>query len=171
MPTSSSDLPPTRTWHPHGPSHASRLLSHRVKTPCFTSTSHMASAMLAGPTRKLSLHAGLARRSSLTTLRTPTRLRLLLGLLRVRLRVGLDIWGHHDWATVVRASHRSGYNIHACREIHLLARPQACWLDRRQLALHRLPQLASLPGGNTPSSNKGAYMNRGGDYWLRSWYP
>jgi hypothetical protein len=39
-----------------------------------TSTSHMASAMLAGPMRRLSLHAGLARRSSPTTLRTPTPL-------------------------------------------------------------------------------------------------
>jgi hypothetical protein len=72
MPTSSSDLPPTRTRHPHGPSHASRLLSHHVNMPRFTSTSHMASEMLAGPTRKLSLHTGLARRSSPTTLRPPT---------------------------------------------------------------------------------------------------
>jgi hypothetical protein len=39
--------------------------------------------------RRLSLHAGPARRSSPTTLQTPTRLRLLLGLLlRVRLRIG-----------------------------------------------------------------------------------
>jgi hypothetical protein len=37
-----------------------------------TSTSHMASAMLAGPMQKLSLHAGPARRSSPTTLQTPT---------------------------------------------------------------------------------------------------
>jgi hypothetical protein len=47
-------------------------LSHRVQTSRYTSTSHMASAMLAGPMRKLSLHVGLARRSSPTTLRTPT---------------------------------------------------------------------------------------------------
>jgi hypothetical protein len=58
--------------HRQQPSHASRLLSHRVSTPHSTSTSHMASAMLAGPMRKLSLHARLARRSSPTTLRTPT---------------------------------------------------------------------------------------------------
>jgi hypothetical protein len=50
----------------------SRLLSHRVKTPHFTSTSRMASARPVGPTHKLSLDAGLARRSSPTTLRTPT---------------------------------------------------------------------------------------------------
>jgi hypothetical protein len=34
----------------------------------------MASATLVGPTRKLSSHTGLARRSSLTTFRTPTLL-------------------------------------------------------------------------------------------------
>jgi hypothetical protein len=39
----------------------------------FMRTSHMASTMLAGPMRKLSSHAGLARRSSPTTLRTPTQ--------------------------------------------------------------------------------------------------
>jgi hypothetical protein len=49
----------------------SRLPSHRVKMPHSTRTSHMASAMLARPTRKLLSHAGLPRRSSLTTLRTP----------------------------------------------------------------------------------------------------
>jgi hypothetical protein len=43
---------------PPGSSHASRLLSHRVKMPHSMSTSHMAFAMLAGPTRKLSPHAG-----------------------------------------------------------------------------------------------------------------
>jgi hypothetical protein len=52
-------------------SHASRLLSHRVRLPHSTSTSHMASATLAGPTRKLSSHAGLTRRSLPTTFRTP----------------------------------------------------------------------------------------------------
>jgi hypothetical protein len=65
---STSNLNSTSPW----PSHASRLLSHRVKTPRSTSTSHMASAMLAEPTRKLLPHAGLAGRLSLTTLRTPT---------------------------------------------------------------------------------------------------
>jgi hypothetical protein len=72
MPTSSPDPPPTRTRRPHGPSHASRPLSHHVLTSHSMSTSHMASATLAGPMQRLSLHAGLARRSSPTTLRTPT---------------------------------------------------------------------------------------------------
>jgi hypothetical protein len=66
------DPPPTRTRRPRGSSHASRLPSHRVLTSHSMRTFHMASAMLAGPMRKLSLHAGLARRSSPTTLRTPT---------------------------------------------------------------------------------------------------
>jgi hypothetical protein len=163
MLTSSSDPPPSRTQRPLGPSHASRLLSHRVKMPRFTSTSHMASATLAEPMRKLSLHAGLARRSSPTTLWTPTPPRLLLGLLlRVILRVGpcrARIRGHHDWATAVRASRWTGYNIHTWREIRLLARPQACRFDKRQLTLCRLSRCASLPGRNTPSSNRGAYMS------------
>jgi hypothetical protein len=46
--------------------------SHRVLTSHFMITSHMASAMLAGPMRRLSPHTGPARRSSSTTLRTPT---------------------------------------------------------------------------------------------------
>jgi hypothetical protein len=55
-----------------GSSHVSRLLSHRVRSPHSTSTSYTAFATLVGPTRKLSPHAGLARRSTPTTLRTPT---------------------------------------------------------------------------------------------------
>jgi hypothetical protein len=55
------DLSPTRPRRPHGRSHASRLVSHRVLTSRSSSTSHMASAMLAGPMRRLSLYAGLAR--------------------------------------------------------------------------------------------------------------
>jgi hypothetical protein len=47
------------------------VLSHRVLMPHSTSTSHMASATLAGPMWKLSLHAGLARRSSPISHRTP----------------------------------------------------------------------------------------------------
>jgi hypothetical protein len=58
-------------------------------------------------------------------------------------------------------SYWSGYNIHARRKIRLLARLQDY---RRQLTLRRLPRLAPLPGGNTPSSNRGAYIDRGGDY-------
>jgi hypothetical protein len=73
-PTSSLDPSPTRTRHPPGSSHVSRLLSHRVRMPHSTSTSRMVSATLAGPMRKLSSHAGSTRRSSLTTLRTPTPL-------------------------------------------------------------------------------------------------
>jgi hypothetical protein len=65
-------LPTLSYGPPHGSPHVSRHLSHRVPAPHSTSTSHMASAMLAGPMRKLSPHAGLARRSSPTTLRTPT---------------------------------------------------------------------------------------------------
>jgi hypothetical protein len=41
----------TRTRRPPGSLHASRLLSHRVKTSHPMSTSHMASAMLAGDPR------------------------------------------------------------------------------------------------------------------------
>jgi hypothetical protein len=62
------------------------------------------------------------------------------------------------------AGYQPGYNIYARREIRLLARPQACRPDRRELTLHRLPLLASLPGGNTTSSSGGAHSNRGGDY-------
>jgi hypothetical protein len=71
-PTSSLDPPPTRTRRPRGPSHVSWLLSHRVRTSHSMSTSHTASATLARPMRRLSLRAGLARRSSPTTPRTPT---------------------------------------------------------------------------------------------------
>jgi hypothetical protein len=49
-------------------------------------------------------------------------------------------------------------------KIRLLARPQAYRPDRREFTIPRLPRLASLPGGNTPSSNKGAYSNRDGEY-------
>jgi hypothetical protein len=70
--TSSTHPPPTRTRRPPGSSHVSWLLSHRVRLSHYTSTSHTASATLAGPTRKLPLHAGLARRSPPATLLTPT---------------------------------------------------------------------------------------------------
>jgi hypothetical protein len=63
-------------------------------------------------------------------------------------------------------SHQPGYNIYTRRQIRLLARPQAYRPDRRELTLRRLPRLASLPGGNTPTSNRGAYSNRGGEYRL-----
>jgi hypothetical protein len=59
------------------------------------------------------------------------------------------------------------YNIYTRREIRLLARPQACRPDRRGLTLRRLPRLASLPGGNTTGSSRGAHSNRGGDYRLQ----
>jgi hypothetical protein len=79
--TLSMDPPPTRTRRPPGSSHVSRLLSHHVRLSHSTSTSHTASATLAGPTQKLSLHDGLARRSPSTTLRTrsppPTTTRTL----------------------------------------------------------------------------------------------
>jgi hypothetical protein len=63
------------------------------------SASHVAPATLAGPTRRLPLPAGPARNLYLSTTRTPTPLRLQLGLqpslrlllglrVRVRLRVG-----------------------------------------------------------------------------------
>jgi hypothetical protein len=64
--------PPTRTRRPRGPSHASRLSSHHVRTPHSMSTSHMAYATLARPTRRLSLRTGPARRSFPTTPRTST---------------------------------------------------------------------------------------------------
>jgi hypothetical protein len=82
-----------------GPSHASRLSRHRVRTPHSMRTSHTASASLARPTRRLFPRAGLGRTPSPKTTRTPTpslattglqpHLRLLLGLLlRVRIRGG-----------------------------------------------------------------------------------
>jgi hypothetical protein len=64
--------------------------------------------------------------------------------------------------------HRPGYNIYTNQQIRLLARPQADRSDKRKLMLRRLPRLASLPGGNTPSSNRGAHSNRGGEYRLAS---
>jgi hypothetical protein len=53
----------------------------------------------------------------------------------------------------IRTGFWAGYNIHTCREIRLLARPQARRLDRWELTLRRLPRLASLPGGNTTRSS------------------
>jgi hypothetical protein len=101
------------------------------------------------------------------------RFRLLLGLLlQVRLRIGprrAGVRDLHDRATAFRAGYRPGYNIYTHREIRLLARPQACRPDRRELTLRRLPRLAPLPGGNTISSSRGANSNRGGDYRLQSW--
>jgi hypothetical protein len=70
--TSSLDPTPTRTRPYRGPLHASRLSSHRVRTPHSMSTSHTASASLARPTRRLFPHAGLGRRSSPSTTQTPT---------------------------------------------------------------------------------------------------
>jgi hypothetical protein len=57
---------------PRGPSHASRLPGHHVKTSHSMSTSYTASTTLARPMRRLSLRVGPARRSSPTTPRTPT---------------------------------------------------------------------------------------------------
>jgi hypothetical protein len=70
--TSSFDPTPTRTRRHRGPLHASRLSSHRVRTPHSMSTSHTTSASLARPTRRLSLHAGPGKRSPPSTTRTPT---------------------------------------------------------------------------------------------------
>jgi hypothetical protein len=64
---------------------------------------------------------------------------------------------------------RAGYNIYTRREIRLLARPQACRLDRRELTLRRLPRLTSLPGGNTACSSWGAHSYRGGNQRLEPW--
>jgi hypothetical protein len=71
-PTSSLDLPPTRTRRPRGSLQQSQLLSHRVSTPHSMSTSRLVPAMLSELTRKPSLRVGPARRSSPTTLRIPT---------------------------------------------------------------------------------------------------
>jgi hypothetical protein len=131
------DPPPTRTRRPRGLSYASRLLSHRMQTPHPASASHVAPATPAGPTRRLPLPAGPARRSYPSTTRTPTPppatpqlqppLRLLLGLcIRVRLRVrpgGARVRGQHYRATSVRAGFWPSYNIYTRREIRLLARP------------------------------------------------
>jgi hypothetical protein len=89
MPTLSLDPAPTRTRRLRGPSHASRLSSHRVRTPHSTSTSHTASATPAGPCE--GSHCSLGRQGDRLRLhfRLQPRLQLLLGLLlRVRLRIG-----------------------------------------------------------------------------------
>jgi hypothetical protein len=70
--TSSSSLSPTRTRRRHGPSHASRLLSHRRRSPHHASTPRVAPASSAGPARGLLLHAGPARSLYPSTTRTPT---------------------------------------------------------------------------------------------------
>jgi hypothetical protein len=64
---------------------------------------------------------------------------------------------------LVRTGFRAGYNIYTRREIRLLASPQTCRPDRRELTLHHLPRLASLPGGNTTRSSGGVHPNRGGE--------
>jgi hypothetical protein len=66
------DPTPTRTRRPRGLSYASRLLRHRVRTPHSVSASHAALATSVGPTRRLPLRAGPARRSYPSTTRTPT---------------------------------------------------------------------------------------------------
>jgi hypothetical protein len=71
-PTPSLDSTPTRTRPHRGPSHASRLSSHRVRTPHSMSTSHTTSASLARPTRRLFPHAKLGKRPSPSTTQTPT---------------------------------------------------------------------------------------------------
>jgi hypothetical protein len=100
-------------------------------------------------------------------------LRLLLGfLLRVQLRVGPQrarVQEQHHRATPIRTSLRPGYNIYTRREVCLLARPQARRPDRRELTLHRLPRLTSLPGGNTTCSSWGAHSYRGGNQRLQPW--
>jgi hypothetical protein len=50
-------------------------------------------------------------------------------------------------------------------------RLQACRPDGRELTLRRLSRLASLLGGNTTSSSRGAHSNRCGNYRLRSRHP
>jgi hypothetical protein len=72
MLTSSLDPTPTRTRRPRGLSCASRLPSHRVRPPHSVSALHVALATPAGPTRRLPLRAGSARRSYPDTTRTPT---------------------------------------------------------------------------------------------------
>jgi hypothetical protein len=52
--------------------YASRLPSHRVRTPHSIRASHAALATSAGPTRRLPLRAGPERRSYPSTTRTPT---------------------------------------------------------------------------------------------------
>jgi hypothetical protein len=71
-PTSSLDPPPTRARRPCGLSYASRLLSHRMRTPHPVSASRVATVTSAGPTRRLPLCAGPARSPYPSTTRTPT---------------------------------------------------------------------------------------------------
>jgi hypothetical protein len=54
-------------------------------------------------------------------------------------------------------------------KICLLARPQACRLDRRELTLRHLPRLTPVPGGNTACSSWGAHSYRGGNQRLQPW--
>jgi hypothetical protein len=68
---SSSPLP-TRTRRLHGPSHASRLLSHRQRPPHLVSTPRVAPASSAGPAQGLPLRAGPARSPYPSATRIPT---------------------------------------------------------------------------------------------------
>jgi hypothetical protein len=70
--TSSSSPLPTRTRRPHGPSHASRLLSHRRRSPYLVSTPRVIPASSAGPAQGLRLRAGPARNPYPSTTPTPT---------------------------------------------------------------------------------------------------
>jgi hypothetical protein len=70
--TSSSNPPPTRTRRLHGPSHASRLLSHRRRSPLLVSAPRVAPTPSAGPARGLPLRAGPARSPYPSTTRTLT---------------------------------------------------------------------------------------------------
>jgi hypothetical protein len=70
--TSSSSPLPTRTRRRHGPSHASRLLSHRRRSPHLASAPRVAPAPSAGPAQGLPLRAGPARSPYPSATRTPT---------------------------------------------------------------------------------------------------
>jgi hypothetical protein len=72
MLTSSSNLLPTRTRRLHGPSHASRLLSHRTWSHHPVSVPRVVPATSAGSVRWLPLRAGPARNPYPSTTRTPT---------------------------------------------------------------------------------------------------
>jgi hypothetical protein len=70
--TSSSSPLPTRTRRRHGPSHASRLLSHRRRSPHLASAPRVAPASSTGPARGLPLRTELARSPCPSATRTPT---------------------------------------------------------------------------------------------------
>jgi hypothetical protein len=118
---------------PPGSSHASRLLSHHVRRPHCRSTSHTVSATPARPTRKLSQHAGLARRLPLSTPRTPTLHQATTQTLHMSSTLGRTQSSPSLRSTQLRNRCQAlllAWSLHLSRrQIRLLARSQTCRPD------------------------------------------